>query len=153
MSAPPPPMSAPPPAMNADDLATWRAVITAVRGQRPALASVLEHAAVLELKPTRVVLGYEANSFLSGQATEPPARELLARVLHAHFGGPAELVFETITRGSAGPSLAQVETAERKARVEAAKRAVADHPLVAAAIELLGAELKDVRLAPDFAEG
>ncbi|WP_437485721.1 DNA polymerase III subunit gamma/tau [Sorangium sp. So ce1014] len=151
--APAPRSSAPPPAMSAGDLATWRAVITGVRALRPALASVLEHAAVLELQPTRVVLGYEANSFLSGQATEPAARELLARVLRAHFGGPAELVFETITRGSAGPSLAQVETAERKARVEAARRAVADHPLVTAAIELLGAELKDVRLSQDFAEG
>ncbi|WP_437938398.1 DNA polymerase III subunit gamma/tau [Sorangium sp. So ce341] len=145
--------SAPPPAMSASDLATWRAVITAVRAQRPALASVLEHAAVLELSPTRVVLGYEANSFLSGQATEPAARDMLARVLQSHFGGPAELVFETITRGSAGPSLAQVETAERKARVEAARRAVADHPLVTAAIELLGAELKDVRLSQEFADG
>ncbi|AGP33423.1 DNA polymerase III subunit gamma/tau [Sorangium cellulosum] len=145
--------SAPPPAMSASDLATWRAVITAVRAQRPALASVLEHAAVLELSPTRVVLGYEANSFLSGQATEPAARDMLARVLQSHFGGPAELVFETITRGSAGPSLAQVETAERKARVDAARRAVADHPLVTAAIELLGAELKDVRLSPEFADG
>ncbi|XXY45257.1 DNA polymerase III subunit gamma/tau [Sorangium sp. So ce269] len=159
--SPPPPAapgsasrtSAPPPAMSAGDLATWRAVIAAVRGMRPALASVLEHAAVLELTPTRVVLGYEANSFLSGQATEPAARDLLARALQAQFGGPAELVFETIARGSAGPSLAQVETAERKARVEAARRAVADHPLVTAAIELLGAELKDVRLAQDFADG
>ncbi|WP_437914519.1 DNA polymerase III subunit gamma/tau [Sorangium sp. So ce302] len=143
----------PPPSMSAEDLATWRAVIAAVRVQRPALASVLEHAAVLELTPTRVALGYEANSFLSGQATEPASRDLLARVLGSHFGAPAELVFETITRGSAGPSLAQVETAERKARIEAAKRAVADHPLVTAAIELLGAELKDVRLAQDVAEG
>ncbi|WP_437279217.1 DNA polymerase III subunit gamma/tau [Sorangium sp. So ce375] len=151
--SPAPPSSAPPPAMSAADLATWRAVIAAVRAQRPALASVLEHAAVLELTPTRVALGYEANSFLAGQATEPVSRDLLARVLGAHFGGPAELVFETITRGSAGPSLAQVETAERKARVDAAKRAVAEHPLVTAAIELLGAELKDVRLSQDFAEG
>jgi hypothetical protein len=139
--------------MSADDLATWRAVIAAVRGQRPALASVLEHAAVLELTPTRVILGYEANSFLSGQATEPAATALLLRVLRAHFGGPTDLAFETITRGSGGPSLAQVETAERKARVDAARRAVAEHPLVTAAIELLGAELKDVRLAQDFAEG
>ncbi|WP_437590406.1 DNA polymerase III subunit gamma/tau [Sorangium sp. So ce1000] len=151
--SPAPASSAPPPAMRAEDLATWRAVIAAVRAQRPALASVLEHAAVLELTPTRVALGYEANSFLSGQATEPASRDLLARVLGSHFGGPAELVFETVTRGSAGPSLAQVETAERKARIEAAKRAVAEHPLVTAAIELLGAELKDVRLAQDFAEG
>jgi DNA polymerase-3 subunit gamma/tau len=139
--------------MNADDLATWRAVIALVRAARAPLASVLEHAAVLELTSTRVVLGYEANSFLVGQATEPAAREQLARALQSHFGGPVELVIETITRGSAGPSLAQVESAERRARVEAARRAVAEHPLVTAAIELLGAELKDVRLSPEFAEG
>ena len=39
-------------------------------------------------------------------------------------------------------TLAMLETAERKIKLDAARRAVAEHPLVAAAIELLGAELK-----------
>jgi DNA polymerase III subunit gamma/tau len=138
--------------LPAPDLGPWRAVLASIQRQRPALVSVLEHAALIELTPTRAVLGYEANSFLVGQATEPAARELLAGALRSHFGGPTEIVFETIARGTGAVSLAQIESAERKVRVEAARRAVAEHPLVTAAIELLGAELKDVRLGQDAAE-
>ncbi len=57
------------------------------------------------------------------------------------------LAFETIAARSGNVTLAMVETAERKSKLDAAKRAVAEHPLVTAAIELLGAELRDVRLA------
>jgi DNA polymerase-3 subunit gamma/tau len=129
------------------DLDHWRSALRAVRAKRPALASVLEHAALLAFGPERVVLGYETGSFLVGQATEPTARELLRATLTAHFAQAPELVFETIAPRSGNVTLAMVESAERKTKLDAAKRAVAEHPLVTAAIELLGAELRDVRLA------
>jgi DNA polymerase-3 subunit gamma/tau len=56
-----------------------------------------------------------------------------------------------VARGTT-QTIAQIDGAERKARVEAARRAVADHPLVSAAIELLGAELRDVRLSQEYAD-
>lgn len=122
-------------------------MIAIVRGKRPALASVLEHAAVLRFTGERVELGYEASSFLVGQAVEASAKELLLGALASHFGRAPELVFETIQPKSGNVTLAMMETAERKSKLDAAKRAVAEHPLVTAAIELLGAELRDVRLA------
>ena len=158
--------SAPPPASSAQapgsarapsttvDLGAWRGVIDGVRRQRPALASVLEHAIVLELGPERAVVGYAAaSSFLFAQATEPAARQVLTSALRAHFGQPVELAIETLTSSSNGAvSIAQLESAERKARADAARRAVIEHPLVAAAIDLLGAEIKDIRLAQDALE-
>jgi DNA polymerase-3 subunit gamma/tau len=132
---------------TAADLEAFRAVIAIVRGKRPALASVLEHAAVLRFTGERVELGYEASSFLVGQAVEASAKELLLGALASHFGRAPELVFETIQPKSGNVTLAMMETAERKSKLDAAKRAVAEHPLVTAAIELLGAELRDVRLA------
>lgn len=129
------------------DLESFRTALSFVRTKRPALASVLEHAAVLRFAPERVELGYETGSFLVGQATEGSARDLLLAALTAHFGRTPELVFETIAPRSGNVTLAMVETAERKTKLDAAKRAVAEHPLVTAAIELLGAELRDVRLA------
>ncbi len=132
------------------DLTAWREVIEAVRRQRAPLASILEHAIVQELGPERAVIGYlPASSFLFAQATEPAARQVLTNVLRAHFGGPVELAIETIAGGNGAVSVAQIETAERRARVDAARRAVVEHPLVAAAIELLGAEIKDIRLAQE----
>jgi DNA polymerase-3 subunit gamma/tau len=129
------------------DLEAWRTALAAVRSKRPALASVLEHAALLSWGPARVELGYEAGSFLVGQATDASARELLLGALTEHFGRRPELSFETIAPKSGNVTLAMLETSERKVKLDAAKRAVAEHPLVAAAIELLGAELRDVRLA------
>lgn len=127
----------------------WRAVLQIVREKRPALASVLEHAVLLHFSMLRVELGYEANSFLVGQATEASSRELLLSACRAHFGATPDLVFETVAARSGMATVAQVDTADRRNKVDAARRAVADHPLVTAAIELLGAELKDVRLAAD----
>ena len=129
------------------ELDGWRAALSAVRARRPALASVLEHAALLRFGADRVELGYEAGSFLVGQATDASAKELLLSALTEHFGQRPELAFETIAPKSGNVTLAMLETSERKIKLDAAKRAVAEHPLVAAAIELLGAELRDVRLA------
>ncbi len=135
-------MLAPPP-----NLEGWRAVLAIVRTRRPALASVLEHAALLRFDAERVELGYEVTSFLVGQATEASARELLVSALATHFGRATELSFETIGARSGNVTVAMLETAERKSKLDAARRAVAAHPLVTAAIEVLGAELRDVRLA------
>jgi DNA polymerase-3 subunit gamma/tau len=129
------------------DIDAWRAVLTLVRHRRPALASVLEHAALLAFGPERVDLGYEATSFLVGQATDGAARELLLSALTTHFSTAPELTFTTIAPRSGNVTIAMVDTAERKVKLDAAKRAVAEHPLVAAVIEILGGELKDVRLA------
>jgi hypothetical protein len=85
------------------------------------------------------------------QAMDPASRELLLTAARRHFGTTPELIFERTAVKSG--TIAQTESAERKARIEAAKHRVIEHPLVAAAIELLGAEIKDVRLAHDLAEG
>jgi DNA polymerase-3 subunit gamma/tau len=129
------------------ELQAWRAVLAIVRGKRPALASVLEHAALIRFDAERVDIGYEAGSFLVGQASEPAAQELLRVALGAHFGRAPALGIQTIAAKSGALTLAMIETAERKTKLDLARKAVAEHPLVAAAIELLGAELRDVRLA------
>lgn len=143
-SAPP---SAPPPGI---DLSGWRAVIDLVRRQRAPLASVLEHARVVELGQERIVLGYEATgAFLFAQATEPAARQLLTTALRTHFGRPMEVQIETITAGSQAVSVAQIDSAERNAQAEAKYRERAGHALVVAAIEMLGAKLERIIPPPE----
>ncbi len=136
---------------SAADLAAYRAVIEIVRGKRAPLGSVLEHAALIRIGPEGIVLGYEADAFLGKQAQEPGAREILRAALAAHFGGNPDVSFETLRPQSGATTLAQLDGADRKLRLDNARRAIADHPLVTAAIELLGAELRDVRLGQDDA--
>jgi DNA polymerase-3 subunit gamma/tau len=134
-----------PPAMF--DLSGWRKVLDTLRARHPALGSLLDHAAVLAFGRERVTLGFETGSFLIGQVADTSTRDLVSTALDAYFGGCTELTFETISAKLPSRTLAALDSGARTARLDATRRAVAGHPLVAAAVELLGAELKDVRLA------
>ena len=129
-----------------EEIATWRAILEAIRRRRPALSSVLTHAQIFDMTPERVTLAYDQTSFLYAQATDASARELLTAAVRAHFGAETEVVLE-IAVGKSGTTVAELDARERKAKQEAARREVAEHPLVLAAIRSLGAELIDVRLA------
>jgi DNA polymerase-3 subunit gamma/tau len=131
------------------DLSGWRAVLDRIRGKRPAVASVLEHAVVLEFGSERVSVAYEQGSFLLAQAGEKGAIDLLKSAVHEHFGAPASVSLDVVSSRQGRVTVAQIDAAERKDRVEAARRAVTEHPLVTAAIQVLGAELRDVRLSQD----
>ncbi len=133
------------------DLSLFRTVLDIVRNKRPALASVLEHAVLLHIGPDRLTLGFEGDTFLSKQAQEPLAQDILRTALGMHFGGRPDVTFESVAPMSGLATIAQLDSADRKSRLESARRAIANHPLVTAAIELLGAELRDVRLAQDDA--
>ena len=86
----------PPPHGPRIDQAGWRAVLWLVSKHRPALANLLERAAVRRFDAERVTLGYKADSLLLGLASEASARFRLLEALTVHFGGAPELVFETI---------------------------------------------------------
>jgi DNA polymerase-3 subunit gamma/tau len=133
------------------DLGVFRAVLNVVRSKRPALASVLEHAVLLHIGPDKLTLGFEGDTFLSKQAQEPLAQDILRSALSVHYGGLPDVTFESVAPMSGLATIAQLDSADRKTRLESARRAIANHPLVTAAIELLGAELRDVRLSQDDA--
>src|SRR5690606_6809949 len=107
---------------------------------------IFEHAAPLEIGPERLLLAYESSSFLAKQAEEPAARQLLADAARAHFGREVAVELDLDGRHREVQTLAAINSAEQQARLEAARQRVANHPLVAAAIRELGAELREVRL-------
>jgi DNA polymerase-3 subunit gamma/tau len=128
------------------DLKAWRSVLERIRSQRSPLAAVLEHASPIAFSVERVVLGYEANSFLAAQATEASSVELLTREVRSYFGTPTPVAFDLTAGPRSSPSIAVIDSEERRLRLEHAKKAVAEHPIVRAAIEILGAELCNVRV-------
>ena len=128
------------------NLDAWRAVLGRIRSERAPVASILEHASPIAFSAERVVLGYEPGSFLAAQATETSNVELLTRHVREYFGTVTPVAFDLTAGPKANPSVASIDTEERRGRIEQARRAVAEHPLVKAAIDILGAELKDVRV-------
>jgi DNA polymerase-3 subunit gamma/tau len=121
-------------------------VLARVRAERAPIAAVFEHASPIAFTAERVVLGYEPGSFLAAQATESSAVELLTRQVRDYFGASTAVAFDLTAGPNSSPSVAALDGERHRARLEAARRAVVDHPLVRAAVDILGAELKDVRL-------
>ncbi len=128
------------------DLDAWRAIVSHVRGERPALASVLEHAIVVEVNPRRVRVGYAENDFLGSQATAPESLALLRSAARAHFGADVEVDVKEGLRGTKEATVFAIESAQRKAEQAQARAAVESHPLVREIVQVLGAELRDVKL-------
>jgi len=152
-AAPAPAPTAPRVSPPDEVLAQWRDVVDRVRGRRAALASVLEHAAILRLDADKgVVLGYEQGSFLIAQVNEPQSRAVALKAIEEVVGKGTTLEIETLTGSATHETLARIELADRKARVEDARKAVEQHPLVDAAKEHLGAQLREVRLPSDLAD-
>ncbi len=154
-SAPPPPPPQPAPARAQlepklppvpPDLDAWRAILDRVRAARPALASVLEHAAPVEVRPERVLLGYAPGDFLGTQVAEEESALLLQREVRAHFGVATKVELDLSMRTPVVATVASLDDAKRKEALAKARAEVENHPLVRHAIAILGAELREVRL-------
>ncbi len=143
-----PEIAAPRPGRPEVDVTAWRSVLDRVRATHGNLAVTLELVALVHFTSERVELAYEAHEYhVIDLVTEASAKDVLSAALHAHFGRPPELIF-TSTQVKSN-TVSQVLSAEKKQKLDAARRGVAEHPLVTAAIELLGAELRDVKLSAE----
>jgi hypothetical protein len=137
--------AAPSASLDADP---WRAILDRVRGVRPGVASVLEHALPLEVTPERLAFGFAAgDSFLAARAGEPESLDLVTQVARAYFGAPTKVELHAAAAAPAGVrTVASIDAAQRDADLAKARLAVEKHPLVQEAIRLFGAQLREVRL-------
>lgn len=130
-----------------ETVARFRAFVTRVRGESPALAAVLEHSGPFEVSSTRLHLGYEKGAFLAIQATLPENLLLLERAARAELGADVVVEIDVAADPASLPtSVASLDAEARRAAIERARGEVEQHPLVQRAIHLFEAELRDVRL-------
>jgi len=122
-----------------------------VHGDNPGIASVLEHAALVEASAARLVVGFEQGSFLAAQLHDARARESVRSAARERLGPSTEIDVVAVPREALAGTLAKRASEVMRGRIAEAEQQVRDHPVVAAAIELLGAELREVRLAPELA--
>jgi len=144
-----PPSSLPPRKLEPAAFDSWQAVVARLATDKPRVASVFEHAAPLIVEPGRLLLGVEPNSFIAQQAQDAEAQALLRHAASDHFGVATEVELDLGGGYGKVQTLAAKHSAEQAARLAEARQLVANHPLVLDAIEVLGAELKDVRLPDD----
>jgi DNA polymerase-3 subunit gamma/tau len=131
------------------DMAAWRTIVLSVRGERPALASVFEHAIPLEVSATRVRVGYAESDFLGSQAGTPEALAVLTTAVHAHYGAATEVHVLLNVKASKDATVYAIENAQRKAELAKARGAVEQHPVVREVVALFAADLRDIKLPGD----
>jgi DNA polymerase III subunit gamma/tau len=131
-----------------DRLVTWRSIVDRVRESRPELAAFLEHAAPLKLEKGEIVVGWEKGSIFAGQASTKESLALLTHAAGEHFGAQMRVTFELDSaEAKAAVTVAAQDSDAREQRVREALAQARQHPRISDAMEILGARLKDVKLA------
>lgn len=129
-------------------LRDYRAILELVHGSRPELAAFLEHAAPLEVSAEQIVLGWEPKSMFAAQASDKESLAVLSRAAHTHFGKAPRVTCEFDSeRAQRTQTVALLESAAREQKTRDAILAARQHPRIADAMEILGAKLKDVKIA------
>ena len=117
---------------------------------RPELAAFYQHAAPLSVTPTELVVGFEPDSVIAAQASEKEAVAALTQAASDHFGARVHVVVELDSERSRGfDTVAAQQARERKSRVQRAIAKAKQHPRVVDAMEILGARIKDLKIASD----
>ena len=94
------------------------------------------------------VVGYPPDSVFSKQASEKETLEALKRAARTVLGKEPHVVIELDSeRARAFDTVAAREVRAREQRVRKAMHAAKNHPSVLGAVEILGARIKDVKLA------
>jgi DNA polymerase-3 subunit gamma/tau len=145
VATPTEPVGVAPPVADVDP---WRAILERVRLVRPALASVLEHAAILEVTAARIAIAFGPGAaFLAARAGEPESLEVLTREARAYFGDRTQVVLDrSVNPMPHARTVASVDADVRSAELAKARAAIEGHAVVQDAIRIFGAKIRDVKL-------
>jgi len=122
----------------------WSGIISQVGSRRPSLGATLRHLVPLELTGSTLRLGLPKESFFRDQIMVPENRALVEQCARELLGGGVKVVFET-EYDPGRLSLAEYEQQAQAKEGEEMRRQALEHPAVRQAIEILGAQVKQVR--------
>jgi DNA polymerase-3 subunit gamma/tau len=133
------------PALAEPGTSAWRAIVDRVRTHEAAFGALFDQASPIEVSKDRLVIGYRTDSFEGARATEGKAIEVLTREARAHFDSQVQVAVD-VSSSMPHATLAQLDAEARRVALEAAKAKVRAHPIVAAAMRLFEADLRDVKV-------
>jgi DNA polymerase-3 subunit gamma/tau len=141
----PPPVAAPP-APVPEGIETFRAIVDRLGESRPEIAAFLAQAALLSLGPPALVLAYPKEDAFAREVEQNVA--LIRAAAEATLGAEVKVTIErddALARSFR--TLARLDAEAEEGRRRAAIAKARSHPRIAEAIEVLGARLKDLKLA------
>ncbi|HHH11447.1 MAG TPA: DNA polymerase III subunit gamma/tau, partial [Sorangium sp.] len=151
-------VSAPPPgsaaavapaaaARNAEQVKEWQTLLNRFPAEKKHIAGYFQQAAPLAVAADGVTIAFAATAeFAAQQVNNNDAMHLLQTAVNEHFGAvtAVTIVADADLRGM--QTVTEKLALEKQLRIDQARQQVAQHPVVLAAMEVLGAELRDVRL-------
>jgi len=138
----------PEPAPNLDLEEVLRAIVARVATSRPELAAKLEHAVALERTPGQLVLGWTKDNVFAALVATPECSAIIEQAASSILKTPTRVVQELDSARAAGKkTLSNLEAEARERRRREAYERARSHPRLAEALEVLGARLRDLRLA------
>jgi DNA polymerase-3 subunit gamma/tau len=124
----------------------WRAIVERLPGDLHQLRAFLDRAVPLEAKPGSVLLAFGPGEPFVSQVEREAA--LVERAASEHFGVPTKITLEKDSPRAAGiATLATLDAEEQERLRRVALAKVKNHPRVTDAVEVLGARVKDLKLA------
>jgi DNA polymerase-3 subunit gamma/tau len=135
-----------PPAPVPEGIETFRAIVDRLGESRPEIAAFLAQAALLSLGPPVLVLAYPKEDAFAREVEQNVA--LIRAAAEATLGAEVKVTIErddALARSFR--TLARLDAEAEEGRRRAAIAKARSHPRIAEAIEVLGARLKDLKLA------
>ena len=123
----------------------WSGFVSFVRGKKPMLASFLEHGHPLQVSPAVLEIGFPAGSFQLSRLKDPDVTAELQALAKAFFRADTGVRLVSLAGETAPPSLLEKKSLEDADRKQRMKELVASHPVVAAALDIFGGEVGEVR--------
>jgi len=124
--------------------AEWSAWVARLQNERPRLAAVFALGRPLRVSGSEVRVGFAPDSFELEQARG--CQREVEEFFTAAFAGAVTVRVEPLASGAAAaPSVAEQEDRKRGEERERRRGAAVEHPAVRAAVEVLGAEVREVK--------
>jgi DNA polymerase-3 subunit gamma/tau len=141
-----PPPTPEPPAPIPEGIETFRAIVDRVSESRPELGAFLGQAALLTLGPPALVIAYPKEDPFAREVEQNAA--IVRAAAEATLGGEVSLTIERDdAKARSVRTIARLDAEAEENRRRAAIAKARSHPRITEAIEVLGARLKDLKLA------
>jgi DNA polymerase-3 subunit gamma/tau len=127
---------------------TLRLIVARIASERLELAAKLEHGVLLEAAPGRLLFGWAPDNLFGELVASPENTAVIEQAASAVLGTPCRVSHERDSARAAGKkTLSHLEAEARERRTREAYEKARQHPRIAEAVEILGARLKDLKLA------
>ncbi len=126
----------------------WRRIVDPIRKTDAALGAFLDHAVVFEVSKDKLRVGFERDSVFRNTANEPETRAQILRSAEQILGmTPAlEWVENAPTTDPTGRTVFAVDKQARVTRHREALDRARSHPVVEAAVRVLGARVRNIEI-------